>query len=210
MTLIDGVATDATTARALLFGGSGGQDTSAEFERSLTKVSATAGSGRRLGLLSAAGRTMVDGQLPKVADHLFDIPLGEALRRAWATHRRLIAAARHTMAEPGSEEVVELDSHSAKSSYHPYVQVLVDEEVVRTVVFDLVLDFEVQALLAIVRGGELVAFRTGNCVVTATLSCEGFALAGPRKTQVVFPGTVWLKTPFRLVSAVAGADRQVL
>ena len=202
MSITEAVATEETPVRTLLFGGSGGEDTSAAFEHSFATVATGEGSGRRLGLLSPAGRTMVHGELSKVADHLLDLPVGDALRRAWATHRRLKDAARHTLATPGSEEVVELDSHRATSSYHPYVQLMVDEEVVRTVRFDLVLVFDVQALLAIVRAGELVAFRTGNCVATATLSSEGFVLAGPRKTELVFPGTVRLKEPLPLVSTL--------
>jgi hypothetical protein len=200
MTVTEVVATETTTARTLLFGGSGGEDTTAAFKQSFSAVQATEGSSRRLGLLSPAGRTMVDGELSTVAEHLFDLPVGDALRRAWATHRRLIAAARHTSAVPGSEEVIELDSHRATSAYHPFVQLMVDQAVVRTVRFDLVLAFDVQALLVIVRGGELVAFRTGECAVTATLSCEGFVLAGPRTTELVFPGTVWLEQPFALLA----------
>jgi hypothetical protein len=202
MSISDAVAAEETPVRTLLFGGSGGDDTTAAFERSFSAVAGADGSGRRLGLLSPAGRTLVRGELSKVADHLLDLPAGDALRRAWATHRRLIDAARHTLAAPGAEEVIELDSHTATSAYHPYVQLMVDEQVVRTVRFDLVLVFNVQALLAIVQAGALVAFRTGNCVVTATLSSEGFVLAGPRKTELVFPGTVWLKEPLELVSTL--------
>ena len=201
MSVTEAVATQQTTASTLLFGGSGGDDTTAAFEKAFSAVVTVEGSGRRLGLLSPAGRTMVEGELTKVAGHLLDLPVGDALRGAWATHRRLRDAARHTLATPGSEEVIELDSHRATSAYHPYVQLMIDEAVVRTVRFDLVLDFDVQALLAIVRAGALVAFRTGQCVVTATLSCEGFVLAGPRKTELVFPGTVWLNRPLTLVSS---------
>jgi hypothetical protein len=202
MTLVEPVSTGASTARTLLFGGSGGEDTTAAFERSLVPVAtASKNSGRRLGLLSRVGRSLVDQRLAAVADRMLDLDLADVLCKGWATYRKLTDAARQTIAVPGSEEVVELDSHRVTSAYHPFVQLLVDKDVVRTVRFDLVLVFEVEALLAILRGGELIAFRTGRCEVTAKLDCEGITLAGPQSSELEFPGLVWLEKPLRLAVA---------
>src|SRR4051812_50048418 len=119
MSITEAVATEETPVRTLLFGGSGGEDTTAAFEQSFSAVATAEGSGRRLGLLSPAGRTLVRGELSKVAGHLLDLPAGDAWRRARATHRRLTAAARHTLAAPGAEPAVEPEPDRATSSHPP-------------------------------------------------------------------------------------------
>jgi hypothetical protein len=123
--------------------------------------------------LSQAGRDVAGGEVATVAQGLLDLDLGDLLVAGWCKHADLVAAAKSTIAVPGSSEVVELAAHSITSVHQPSVDVLVNDLRVATVRFELRVEFKVQALVATVRRGHLVAFRSGGCEVAVALGAEG-------------------------------------
>jgi hypothetical protein len=60
-----------------------------------------------------------------------------------------------------------------------------------TVCFELCVEFVVRGLVATVRQGHLVAFRSGSCEVTATLAAEGRRLV-TRQAQLQLPRVIRL------------------
>ena len=88
----------------------------------------------------------------------------------WQKHREVIAAARRTVAAPGSIELVDLATHQITATQRPAVNLLVDNRQTATVELGLSVVFTISALIAGIRGGRLVAVHSGRCNVTATLA----------------------------------------
>ena len=133
---------------------------------------------------------------------LLDINLIGVLVSAWQTHHELTAAARRTLAVPGSTELVPMAEHQITSTMHPYVNVFVDGYHVATIHLDLALLFDVKAVLAGIRDGQLVALHSGHCDVTATLAIEKTDVAS-KQIGFQLPGAVPLNPGIRLLSATA-------
>jgi len=92
--------------------------------------------------------------------------------------------------------------------------VLIDGAKVATIVFDLTLVFRLDPLAAIVRDGNLVAFRGGDCLATATLTVDGAKLA-ERERHLDLNRIVPVHPGIPLVGATAelqpqGQETQVL
>jgi hypothetical protein len=130
---------------------------------------------------------------------LLDVSLIGVLVSAWRTHEDLTSAARRTLAVPGTTELVPLAEHQITSVMHPYVTVFVDGDQVTTIHLDLSLLFDVQAVLAGIRDGQLVALHSGHCDVTATLAIEKTEVAS-KQVRFTLPGVVPLNPGIRLLS----------
>ena len=150
-----------------------------------------------LGRLSSVGRRLVARQAVDAVGPVLDVDLLEVAEKGWTTYDRLVAAGYRTAAS-GGQEVVELHRHTVRSTHRPTVDVLVDDHVVSTVHFALELRLDITSLVAVVRGGALVAAHPGPCSTTAALSCEGVDL--PSVTvKTTLPGTLDLGRGLRLV-----------
>ena len=90
----------------------------------------------------------------------------------WQKHREVIAAARRSVAAPGSIELVDLATHQITATQRPAVNLLVDNRQTATVELGLSVVFTVSALVAGIRGGRLVAVHSGRCDVTANLTVQ--------------------------------------
>jgi hypothetical protein len=175
-----GAAAEPWTVRSVLFGEEG-NDSTAALARSMEAGGVGGAVLHRLGGLSGAARHEVDRQVAVVADGLLDLDVVDLAVGGWRKHAALVAAARRTLAVPGSEEVVDLVSHRIRSVHRPDVAVLVDGVRVAKIDFELKVVFEIGALVAVVRAGRLVALRGGRCDLGATLTAEGILLAQQRK-----------------------------
>jgi hypothetical protein len=177
------------TLDTVLFGG-GDADPVTSLTRSMD---AGRISGRLLGAIggiSPPARREVVRQVATVALKTLDIDLIDVAIGGWRAHGRLVAAARRTLAMPGSEEVVDLVSHRIRSVHRPYVSVLLDGAQVARLDLEATVILDVKALVGVVRAGRLVELRGGQSEVTALLAAEGVQLAHRRQPidlQVALP-----------------------
>jgi hypothetical protein len=122
------------------------------------------------------------------------------LLAGWREYQDLTSAARRTLAAPGSTELVHVASHRVSAAQEPSVAVLVDGKRVATLHLRVSLLFDVNSLLARVRGGRLIAVLTGSCDVTATLAIDGTDVAC-KQAHLDLPGEVALTQAVRLLPA---------
>jgi hypothetical protein len=108
-------------------------------------------------------------QVSSAAAELLNVNLADVAADGWRKHADLTAAARRTLAAPGSTDLVDLASYRVTAGQEPYVSLLVDGHRVATVRFGLSLVSEISALLAEVKAGRLVAMHSGRCEVTGAL-----------------------------------------
>jgi hypothetical protein len=158
------------TARSFLLGS--GEDDLAALRQALSDHGVIAQCGGQLSRLTQEGRQAANDSLASVTAGLLDLDLGDVLIYGWRTHERLIKAAQETVRAPGREEVVQLGSHQVTWAKQPTVDLLVDGVRVHTFRFKLAITFEIDIATAVVKGGKLVALKSGDGTVAGVLTLE--------------------------------------
>jgi hypothetical protein len=141
--------------------------------------------------LTAATRDTAIREVAVIGAELLDLELGGLLVTGWRKYATLVQAARRTAAMPGREEIVDIITHRISAVCHPSVELLVNEVRVTTVDFALMLEFEVRALTAVIRAGQVVALESGTCATTATIAVEGITVAS-RTAEFALPVLIHL------------------
>jgi hypothetical protein len=167
--------TQPLTTAVLLFGE--GQDAGQALAQLLDDSGVLGSLSGVLGQLTQAGLEATDSQVATVAQQLLELDLGDLAVEGWRKHAALSRAAERTKANAGSSEVVELAAHRISSVHKPTVELLLNEAHIATIGFEMRVEFLVQALVATVRHGHIVALGAGACDLTATLAVEGMQLA---------------------------------
>lgn len=184
------------TALALLFGPD--QETPAAVAERLRSADIGTDLRGALDSLPPLTRAAAVDQVTTAAAGLLDINLADLVAAGWQKHADLTAAARRTLAAPGSTDLVDLASHRISTAQEPYVTVLVDGHRVATIRFGLSLAFEISALLAEIKAGKLVALHSGRCVVTGTLAIQDINVV-TRQARIDLPGVIALRGGIRLL-----------
>jgi hypothetical protein len=185
------------TALGLLFGPEAGSPDAIAHQIALA---GRANLGRALERLPKATRDAAVLEVATAAAGLLDVNLADVLVAGWRKHADLTAAARRTLAVPGSTELVQLATYEVTEAQQPYISVLIDGRQVVDLVLGLSLVFTVNAMLARIKAGRLVALRAGHCDVTATLALEGTDVV-TRQARLELPGAVSLDQGIRLLPA---------
>ena len=186
------------TALNLLFGP--GEKTLDTVTREILTAGAGGDLDRALEGLPQAARDAAAREITTATAGLLNINLVGVLLAGWREYRDLTSAARRTLAAPGSTELVHVASHRVSAAQQPSVAVLVDGKRVATLHLRVSLMFDVNSLLARVRGGRLIAVLTGSCDVTATLAIDDTDVAC-KQAHLDLPGEVALTQAGRLLPA---------
>jgi hypothetical protein len=186
------------SVRVFLLGDATGADTVEVLTHSLSEQGMTQSAIYGLHSLSGSALQAVNHEIAAVADGLLNLDLGNVLISGWCKYTDLTKAAERTLAAPGSEEVVVLATHRVVSTHHPSIELLIDGVKVHTFVFEVKVVFDLNGVAAVLRRGELVALRGGECVVTATLTLEGTPLELSRKGRIDLALVIPLHRPIPL------------
>jgi hypothetical protein len=126
----------------------------------------------------------------------------DVLVEGWRGYKRITDAARGTLAAAGSTELLPLATHQITETLNPSVSVLVDEYRVATLQLSISVVCEIQAMLAKISAGRLVAIESGRCYVTVALALADADITS-RTTRFDLPGAVSLGRGLRLLPAEA-------
>lgn len=189
--------TETLSARVFLLGDA--TDTVEVLARSLDEQGLSLFTIQGLRKLSGSALQAVHHEIATVANGVLDLDLGEVLMSGWRKYTDLVKAAERTLASPGSEEVVALATHRVSSTHRPSVELLVDGVTVYTFVFELTVVFDLTGVAAVIRQGDLVTLRGGECVITATLTLEKTPLELSRKGRIDLALVLALHRPIPLV-----------
>ena len=103
---------------------------------------------------------------------LTDVPVTDVLVGGWKVHQQFAK-----YAAPGfpADKVscVALSTHHIKSTYQPYVELIVDGTDAGRVNFAIELDVCLEAGTLVIQGGRFKRLEAGKCRVTGSLKCEG-------------------------------------
>src|SRR5215469_10522004 len=105
----------------------------------------------KLGILSRLPETLQSkavGAIIAAVVVLLNFDVIELLVDGWREHHDLTDAARHTLAKPGSTELVALATHSIAVSQQPSIDLVLNGQLVETVELELTLQFDISAAVA--------------------------------------------------------------
>ena len=101
-----------------------------------------------------------------------DMQLGDLMIYGWRTHRHLAEAARRTLREPGTKQVVHLASQQLPLTRHPVVDLTVGGVCVYSAHFAVTVTFDIAVADAVVRKGRLMEVTVGGYSVVVVLEAE--------------------------------------
>jgi hypothetical protein len=131
-------------------------------------------------------------ELAEATDGLLSLNLADVAASGWKKYGALRDAALSTRNAPTTKKSVALATHKIESSYHPTIDLLVDDARVATVNIDLQIDFTMAGVVAVVRDARLTEIRSGTCTVTASLSVQQIVIT-KKQRQFDLPGAVRLR-----------------
>jgi hypothetical protein len=155
---------------------------------------------RALRELRPATRQAAVRETAAAAAGLLDVRLDGLLLAGWRIQHDLTDAARRTLASPGSTELVDLARHRVSADQEPSVAVIVDGRQVATIRFGLTVEYDISALVAVIKAGLLVAVHAGSCDVTATLAIQGTQVQ-TASTHLELPAALAVSSGIRLLPA---------
>jgi hypothetical protein len=196
------ILTEAPTVRAVLFPAPN-TEVGAAVGQHAKSAGVSAMLRNRTGHLSGAAQRELHHQVDGAAADLLNIDIGMLIINGWRKHLELTAAAKSTLAAPGTTKTVDLPSHRITSTHRPHVDVFLDGIRVARIELALDLTFDVVFAVAVVQDGSLAGVRAGRCELQATFAIEGYALP-PRRKQISFDSWQILSARIPLCSAPAG------
>jgi hypothetical protein len=93
---------------------------------------------------------------------------------------------------------VVLATHRVVSTHHPTLDLTVNDITIHTFAFELKAVFDLNGVAAVLRQGELISLKGGECVLTATLTLEGTPLELSRKRRIDLALVIPLHRPIPL------------
>jgi hypothetical protein len=188
------------TVLDLLFGAEADVDAARALAGEITSPGSNQAFDRALADLPEATRKAAIKEAATAAAALLKADPVEGLVRGWRKHQDIVAAARRTLAAPGSTELVSMSGHEVTLEQNPSVRVLVDGHQIATVQLGLSIVFDVKALLLGVSDGKIAAVHSGSCDIIVTLAVQGTELIS-RRTRLELPGVISLRRGLRLLPA---------
>jgi hypothetical protein len=156
--------------------------------------------GGELGGLTPATRTAVAREITATVASLLNVNPVDVLVGGWREYKQITDAARGTLAATGSTELLALATHQITETLNPSVDVLVDGYRVAALPLSITIVCDVEAMLAKISAGRLVAIESGRCSVTAALAIADAQITS-RTTRFDLPGAVSLGRGLRLLPA---------
>ena len=156
--------------------------------------------GGELGGLSTATRAAAAREISATVASLLNVNPVDVLVGGWREYKQITDAARGTLAAAGSTELLALATHQITQTLNPSVTVLVDGYRVADLPLSISVVCDVQAMLAKISAGRLIAIESGRCSVTAALAIAEAEITS-RTTRFDLPGVVSLGRGLRLLPA---------
>jgi hypothetical protein len=157
----------------------GDGETHVRLEETLRKRGAVTPTMTALAEVAIGLRTAAAKRLEEQIENIFGVPLGDVLLGGWRKYEELIEAARRSVADPATEELVPLDTHDIVSIHRSRIDITLDGRKVAEVHVELDITIHVEAVVAVVRVGRLVELETGRAMVGASLACGDANLEWP-------------------------------
>jgi hypothetical protein len=150
---------------------------------SLLAAANEAASGLPRAALPGLAKAM-DGAL----EGLFTPRLDDILGRSWTKVQAVADALKATAADPAALAVVPLLDHAVTSKHSPKIDLVVAEQSLCALAFDITLALQLKGVMLQVRGGRIAALTAGACEGQGTVALAGKTLLTKKTPAFALPG----------------------
>ena len=158
------------------------QEDGTEIDRLLSRTDPLAGARAQAPPVPPRMWALTLSQVSQAAVGFLGLDVGEVMLAGWRGCNELLDAGRRTR-DSDIVSNVELAGQDLELRQHPWVEVRWRGNQIAEVRFEVAVDVRVVAVIAVVRRGSLVELKSGEVVVTVTLSSNGQTLP-PREAHL--------------------------
>lgn len=123
---------------------------------------------------------------------LLDVSLGDIMARAWNKYRVLAKYLDREKYSPSETFLVPLAEHTIKSDHKPHVDILLGEQLLGTIDFEIKVSLTLKGFIVRVQDGKIMEIKTGTCKAKGSITCEDLLIFEKETDSVTLPGTIGL------------------
>ncbi len=129
-------------------------------------------------------------EIANQVEGLLDGSVLDVLAFGWNKYQALRKYADRKKYSPDETFLVSLAKHTVRSSYNPYVEVLVDDKSVGRVDFSINVELTLEGVILCIRDGRIKKIRAASCKGKGTVKCEDFVLLEREPAAFTLPASI--------------------
>jgi len=127
----------------------------------------------------------------KIGD-LLNISLADIMVGAWNKYRTLQKYLDQKKYSPEEIIMIPLAEHKIKSEHRPYIEILINDQVVGKIEFSINITLTLEGIILKVQNAKIKEILTGTCKAKGTIKCENFVILEKDLSSISLPGSIAL------------------
>ncbi len=123
---------------------------------------------------------------------LLDIGIPEIMVSAWNKYRILVKYLDREKYPPGETFLVPLAEHTIRSIHHPFIEILINDQSVGKIQFDLDLSFDLKGATLKIQDGKIKEILVGSCKAKGVIKFEDVVILERETDSIDLPGRISL------------------
>jgi hypothetical protein len=140
-------------------------------------------------------------EISQQAKGMFDFDLVDILAGAWSKCRELAKYSDRQKYPVQQTYLVPLAKHTLNSTYHPFLEILINDNPVGKVVFDVMLSLTVEGFVLTVQDATIKKVLAGSCQGKGTIALGRAVLIEKTLAAIRLPGSIDLGKGIRIAAA---------
>lgn len=121
-------------------------------------------------------------------DDILDLDMGDLITTAWNKYRVLHEYADKEKYAPTETFLVPLAEHTIKSVHRPSIEILVNENPIGKIAFEINLSLTLKGCTVKIQDGKMKEIKTGACQGKGTIKCEDLLILEKETESFQLPG----------------------
>ena len=136
------------------------------------------------------GWGVIKDEIFKKLGDLLEISIPDILVAAWNKYEILLKYLDREKYPPNESFLVPLAEHCITSEHHPYVEILVNDQPVGKIGFDIKVALTLEGIILKIQDGKIKEIFTGTCKGKGTISCDNIVILEKKTESVPLPGSI--------------------
>jgi hypothetical protein len=136
------------------------------------------------------GWGIIKDQIFEKLKDLLAVGIPDILVAAWNKYEILLKYLDREKYPPNESFLVPLAEHCITSEHHPYVEILVNDQPVGKIGFDIKVALTLEGIILKIQDGKIKEIFTGTCKGKGTISCDNVLILEEKTEAVPLPGSI--------------------
>jgi hypothetical protein len=136
------------------------------------------------------GWGVIKDEIFKKLVDLLEISIPYILVAAWNKYEILLKYLDREKYPPNESFLVPLAEHCITSEHHPYVEILVNDQPVGKIGFDINVALTLEGIILKIQDGKIKEIFTGTCKGKGTISYDNIVILEKKTESVPLPGSI--------------------